>query len=102
MAFAMYKPNEGKADELKEILKNHLPQLREYGLISDRDTYTIQSEDGTIIEIFEWASEEAKATAHRHPATMQLWGQMMNICTFPAMMDMPESGKSFPNFKVIA
>lgn len=101
LAFAMYKPNEGKENELKEILKEHLPILKEYGLISAKETYTIRAKDGTIIEIFEWLSEEAKVIAHQHPAMRQLWGRMMAICTFPAMQDLDESKKSFPNFEIV-
>jgi hypothetical protein len=101
LAFAMYKPNEGKEDELNEILKSHLPVLKEYGLISDQAPYTVRSSDGTIIEIFEWKDEESKAIAHQHPAMRSLWGRMMGICTFPAMSDLPEGKKSFPGFSVL-
>jgi quinol monooxygenase YgiN len=102
LAFAMYKPNEGKKQELMDILKEHIPMLKEYGLITDRATITAESEDGTIIEIFEWASEEAKGAAHQHSAIMQMWGRMMPICSFPAMKDLPEAQKSFPNLGIIA
>ena len=101
LAFAMYKPNEGKEGDLKEILKEHLPLLREFELISDKETYTIKATDGTIIEIFEWLSEETKAIAHQHPATRQLWGRMMAICTFPAMRDLDEGKRSFPDFQIV-
>jgi hypothetical protein len=102
LAFAMYKPKEGKEQELEEILIQHIPLLREYGLISEKETHTVRSNDGTIIEIFEWISDESKEVAHQHPAMRSLWGKMMAICTFPTLSDLPESKKSFPNFTVIA
>jgi hypothetical protein len=101
LAFAMYKPKEGKEQELEQILEQHIPVLREYGLISEREAYTVQSKDGTVIEIFEWMSEEAKAVAHQHPAMRSLWGRMMAACTFPTMSDLPEAKKGFPNFLVV-
>lgn len=101
LAFAMYKPKEGKEEELQEILKLHLPVLKEYGLISEKETYTVRAKDGTMIEIFEWMSEESKAVAHQHPAMRSLWGRMMAVCTFPTMSDLPEAKRSFPNFSVI-
>ena len=100
LAFAMYKPKEGMEQELEEVLKLHIPLLKEYGLISEKETCTVRSKDGTIIEIFEWMSEESKAVAHQHPATRSLWGRLMAVCTFPTLSDLPEAKKSFPNFAV--
>ncbi len=101
LAFAMYKPKKGKEQEMKDILKDHLPTLRKYELITDKGHFFAQSADGTLIEIFEWASDEAKKAAHEHPAIMQMWGKMMPICDFPAMKDLPEAAKSFPNFELL-
>jgi hypothetical protein len=101
LAFAMYKPKKGKLTTLKKLLKDHIPTLRKYELITDKGAFMIQSTDGTIIEIFEWTSEEAKNAAHRHPAIMKIWGPMMPICEFPHMEDLPEASRSFPNFKII-
>ena len=101
LAFAMYKPKKGKLAELKKLLKDHIPTLRKYELITNKGAFLVQSTDGTLIEIFEWASEAAKDAAHKHPAIMKIWGPMMPICEFPAMENLPEAAKSFPNFKVI-
>lgn len=101
LAFAMYKPHEGKEAELNDILKSHIPTLKELGLITDREPVMLKAEDGTIIEVFEWASEEAVKMAHQHPAVGQLWGKMGPIATFPAMKDLPEAQKPFPGFDVI-
>ena len=71
LAFAMYKPREGKAEELMDILKVHIPTLKEYDLITDKEPFTVLSENGTVIEIFEWASPEAIDLAHEHPAILR-------------------------------
>ena len=102
LVFAMYKPKKGKEKELGALLKDHLPTLKKYELITGKDAFFAKSSNGTFIEIFEWASEEAKTVAHQHPAIMQIWGKMMPICDFPAMKDLPEAAKSFPNFELVS
>ena len=86
---------------LFEILKNHIPTLRKYELISDSPAFLLQSKDGTIIETFEWKDENAKRAAHEHPAIRTIWGEMEGICEFPSLGDLPESKTRFPNFKVL-
>lgn len=98
----MYKAtNEENQKKLLEILKRHVPTLRKYGLIEDSTAYLLQSQDGTIIETFEWKSEKAKQTAHEHPAIVAIWGEMEGICTFPSLQDLPESKNRFPNFEIV-
>lgn len=101
-AMPMYKAtNEDNQKKLLEILKQHVPTLREYGLIEDSAAYLLQSEDGTLIETFEWKNEKAKETAHEHPAIRTIWAKMEGICTFPSLQDLPESKGRFPNFKIL-
>ena len=100
ISLAMYRPHEGKKAELMEILKSHYPTLRAEGLVTDRQPLILESTDGTLIEIFEWASDEAKDLAHRHPAVQVLWEKMMPIADFPSLSELPEAGKRFPNFNL--
>ncbi|HYD20926.1 MAG TPA: hypothetical protein VEB40_05575 [Flavipsychrobacter sp.] len=102
LAFAMYKPREGKAEELMDILKIHIPTLKEYDLITDKEPFTVLSENGTVIEIFEWASQEAIDLAHEHPAIRTIWGKMGPICDFVSMKDLPESQNAFPSFDILS
>lgn len=98
----MYKAtSESNHKKLMDIVDRHIPTLREYGLIKDGHAYVLQSEDGTIIEMYEWKDEKAIAVAHEHPAIRTIWGEMEGICTFPSLSDLPESKKRFPNFTVI-
>ena len=101
-AMPMYKAtSEENQTKLLEILKKHIPTLRKYELISDSPAFMLQSENGTIIETFEWKDEKAKQVAHEHPAIRTIWGEMEGICEFPTLSDLPESKKRFPNFSVI-
>jgi hypothetical protein len=101
VAFAMYKPKEGQADKLREILSTHIPTLRQYGLVTERNAYTLQSADGTVIEVFEWQNEQAARSAHEHPAIRTIWGQMEGVCDFPTLKDLPEAKRPFPNFDFV-
>ena len=102
LAIAMYKPRAGKSEELKKILSDHIPTLRKYELITSNSAFMVESSDGTIIEIFEWTHEDAKNHAHEHPAIRTIWGKMEGICDFPALKDLPESTRPFPNFSIVA
>jgi len=99
--FAMYKPTSGNEEQLRSILEDHIPTLRKYELIIDHTAYMLQSEDGTIIEVFEWANEKAIEVAHEHPAIRTIWGKMEGICEFPSMRDLPEADQRFPNFSIL-
>ena len=101
LAIAMYKPVDGKAADLKEILQDHIPALRKYELITEATAYMVQSTDGTIIEIFEWTDDKAKQAAHEHPAIRTIWGKMEGLCQFPGLKDLPEANRPFPNFEII-
>src|ERR1700743_550100 len=48
-----YKPKPGKADELKALMKTHLPRLKAEGLVRDKESYIMEAADGTIVEVFE-------------------------------------------------
>lgn len=102
MAFAMYKPKEGKESELLNIVEKHIPTLQQLGLITSRDTYLSKAQDGTIIEVFEWKDDEAKRMAHANEDIRELWTAMEELCTFPAMGELPEAAQGpFPNFSLL-
>src|SRR4029453_6220986 len=101
LAFAMYRPKAGKEQELQAIVDEHMPTLRQYGLVTDRPAIRARSADGTLIEIFEWASLEAVSAAHQHPAIAKIWERMGPIADFPSMKDLPEAGQPFPGFYVM-
>ena len=72
VVIAMYRPKTGKVSELEALVRKHFPVLKEYGLTTNKDPFIGRSSDGTIIEVFEWASLEAAQKAHDHPAIAKI------------------------------
>lgn len=96
---ALYRPKAGKENELKEILKVHIPTLREEGLITNRELLTLQAEDGTIIEIAEWKSNEAIEKAHQSANVMSVWNKISSVAELTSLSSLSEAQEPFPNFK---
>ena len=75
-----YRPHPGKEQELLQLTREHLPILRSQGLATDRPSYVMKSADGTIIEVFEWKSAEAIASAHQNPVWQAMCGRYSETC----------------------
>lgn len=98
VVIAMYRPKAGKVTELEALVKKHFPILKEYGLTTERDPFIGRSTDGTILEVFEWATPEKAKQAHDHPAVAQIWEAMAMVCDFGKLEQMPEAKNMFPHF----
>lgn len=98
IAIALYRPKAGKAKELEALVERHIPTLRQLELVTDRPSVLARSQDGTLIEIFEWRSGEAIGKAHTHPKLAQVWEAMGAIADFPSLSSLPEANGRFPNF----
>lgn len=99
LVIALYRPKDGKHDKLKALVHQHFPTLKEYGLTTDRAPFLGVSTDGTILEIFEWRSQESAKKAHDHPAVAKIWEAMAMVCDFGRLDQLPESKTPFPHFK---
>ncbi len=99
VVMAIYRPKDGKISELEVLVHKHFPTLSEYGLTTKNPPFIGRSSDGSIIEVFEWASEEAAKKAHDHPAVAKVWEAMAMVCDFGRLEQLPESKKPFPHFK---
>ena len=64
IAIACYRPKNGQEDILLDIVRRHVPTLRQEGLVTERPALVMKAEDGTLVEVFEWASQDAKNQAH--------------------------------------
>ncbi len=64
IVIAGYRPKTGKREEIRMLCLTHVPMLRSFGLVTDRTPLLKEAQDGTVIEVFEWASNEAMASAH--------------------------------------
>ena len=101
VVFAMYKPHAGKDVELEKLIAQHVPTLKDLGLITDRPTITLKTKNSTYIEIFEWRDINAAEEAHEHPAVAKIWEKMSTVADFTNMKSLSENEDRFPHFKVI-
>ncbi|TVZ41828.1 hypothetical protein P886_1178 [Alteromonadaceae bacterium 2753L.S.0a.02] len=67
IVIAAFRPKPGKEKHLEKLMTTHLTLLRKENLVSDRESIVMKSKDGTIIEVLEWKSNEAIASAHTNP-----------------------------------
>jgi len=76
-----YVPKAGHDDALISLVRAHYPALRELGLASDKPPQLFRAWDkrtgaSSIVEIFEWATEESSEIAHHTPEVMAVWESM--------------------------
>src|ERR1700685_1503367 len=93
ISVACYKPKAGCEAALAELVLGHLPPLRAQGLVTERASIVMRAADGTIIEIFEWVSTEAIASAHTNPVVGDLWKRFEAVCRY----DTPSNLAEFQN-----
>lgn len=101
LAFAAYKPKPGQEEALMKLVEKHLPTLRDLGFATVRENYIAKSQDGTIIEVFEWSSMNSVNAAHQHPAVSDIWEKMALVADFPAINTLTELNGPFADFKVL-
>jgi hypothetical protein len=99
MVFACYRAKPGKEDELRDLVMVHTPTLRSLGFITDRDPYMMEAGDGTLVEVFEWSSIEAKQGAHSHPEVIKMWDRFEELSESVPIGSLDESSLVHPNFK---
>jgi len=102
VVFALYKPHEGKDEELRLIISRHLPVLRRLELITDRPAILAKSRNGTYIEIFEWRTAESAGFAHHHPEVAKVWEAMGAVCDMPLLESLEEVKERFPHFEPVS
>ena len=98
ITIAAYKPKPGKEADLREIVRSHVPTLRGEKLATDRISHVMTSKDGTIVEVFEWASPQAIQDAHHNPTVMSMWGRFNDACEIVKLSDLAESKDMFAGF----
>jgi len=93
-----YKPKPGKAEALKALSKTHVPRLRKEGFVTDREVTMMEATDGTIVEVFEWLSDEAIQKAHSNPEVLKMWGEYAEVCDYVPLNTLDESNMMFAGF----
>lgn len=101
ISVACYKPKPGSEKALMELVLNHLPPLRAQGLVTERAPIVMRAADGTIVEIFEWVSQEAIAGAHNNPAVLDLWKRFEAVCSYEKPSNLAEFQNMFAHFEPI-
>ena len=96
-----YKPKENQAAALKELMKTHLPRLKKENLVTDRESIMMEAADGTIIEVFEWISDEAIRNAHTNPEVLKMWDEYAAVCDYIPVGSIAEAGDLFSNFEPV-
>ncbi len=99
---AAYRPRPGKAEELRRIVLEHRRALDEAQLTSPRPTILLRARsDGTLLEIFEWASAKAAEEAHQHPSIRGMWNRLAAIADFVPLSQVEEAGRAFSHFEAV-
>jgi hypothetical protein len=101
ISVACYRPKPGREEALMVEVHNHLPPLRAQGLVTERAPIVMRSQDGTIIEIFEWVSQEAIAGAHSNPVVLEVWKCFEAVCDYEVPANIPEFQKMFAHFEPV-
>lgn len=100
MVIVAYRPKPGREDELLELTRDHVPELRRLGLATDRATLAMQSKDGIIVEVFEWQDGAINA-AHSHPDVIAMWERYAAVCDYVPLHELPEARDMFAQFAPI-
>lgn len=98
IVIAGYKSKPGKEKELEQLMATHLPRLRAENLVTDRDSIIMKSADGTILEVFEWQSNEAIERAHSNPQVQRMWAEYSEVCEYVPASEVKEISELFSNF----
>lgn len=98
---AAYKPKPGKERALDALMKTHVARLRKEGLVTDRASIIMKSEEGMILEVFEWKSSEAIDAAHSNPEVQRMWGEYAEVCDYVPASQAKEISELFSNFTAI-
>ncbi len=101
ISIACYRPKQGKRDELQALTNEHVPTLRSLGFATGRAPIIARAEDGTIVEVFEWSSEDAVNRAHSDPKVQELWNRFNAACDYVRLADLSESRDRFAGFEPV-
>ena len=98
MVIVAYRPRPGKDAQLLELTREHVPILRSQGLATERAPYAMRSVDGTIIEVFEWVSQQAIRDAHTNPVVLEMWKRYEDACEYVSLTTVKECSDMFAEF----
>jgi quinol monooxygenase YgiN len=98
IVIAGYKPKPDKETELEQLMETHVPILRKEGLATERESIIMRAGDGTVVEVFEWVSDEAIEAAHGNTAVQKMWQAYTEVCDYVSLSTLKEADKLFAAF----
>ena len=101
VVIAAYRPKPGREQQLLEIVRTHVPILRQQKLATSRPVQVLRASDGTLLEIFEWVSDEAVEKAHHDPVVKGLWDRFAQVSDFGTLASVPGAQEPFPHFEPV-
>jgi hypothetical protein len=99
VVIACYRPKEGREQELLAAVRDHRAVLEAEDLITDRPWLFLRGADGHVLEVFEWRSDAAIASAHESPSVRALWERFEAACEYVPLGELPEASTLFANFE---
>jgi diadenosine tetraphosphate (Ap4A) HIT family hydrolase len=102
IVIACYRPKPGMKDRLLELTRSHVGRLRNAGLVTERAPIALEAQDGTVVEVFEWASREAIERAHADPRVQELWREFGEVCDYVPIADLDEAKQLFAEFAPVS
>ncbi len=99
IAISAYRPEDGKEQVLLSEVRDHHPLLWSEGLVTGRQPIILRAKDGTILEIFEWASPAAIEEAHDNPRVTAMWERFARCCDYVPLSDLSEAALLFAEFE---
>ena len=99
---ACYRAKPGQDAALEALVRRHVPVLRQLGLATDRAPMLMRAADGSLVEVFEWTSAAAIATAHSHPEVHKMWAEFGAACDDVKLSQLAEAQNLFAEFTPLA
>ena len=94
-----YRPKPGQGEALLAEVRDHHHLLRSEGLATDRRPIVMRAKDGTILEVFEWASPAAIEEAHSNPRVQAMWARFARCCDYAPLNSLEEAAGMFAEFE---
>ena len=94
-----YRPKPGKEVLLLAELRDHVHLLRSEGLATDRPAIHMRAGDGTLVEMFEWASPAAIEQAHANARVQAKWARFEACSDYVPFGSLAEASQLFAEFE---
>ncbi|MGE0771879.1 MAG: hypothetical protein AB7K37_09235 [Cyclobacteriaceae bacterium] len=98
IVMACYRPKPKKQSGLRKVVKTHLDILKKEKLVTDRTSIICEAKDGTVIEIFEWKSQQHIDDAHSNPRVQKMWEEFSKVCDYVPIGNLKEASELFSGF----